>query len=114
VAKLPVSYPTLTLPVGPSFVQAVISMFQRIAGSVNELYDGGGTDTTTFVFLDGLSTYALPASPVLNQNLVLNSNDATTLPKTVTGPINGGTSFLINMSYESYGFVWNGTEWRIW
>lgn len=35
MAKLPVSYPSLKLPVDTNFVQAVVSTFQRTAGVVN-------------------------------------------------------------------------------
>jgi hypothetical protein len=36
VAKLPVSYPTIKLPVNTAFIQAIIGMFQRVAGVVNQ------------------------------------------------------------------------------
>jgi hypothetical protein len=56
VAKLPVSYPSIKLPVGTNFIQAITAMFQRVAAVVNNP-DFGATATRPTIQLTVGQTY---------------------------------------------------------
>jgi hypothetical protein len=82
-------------------------------------YDGpgGSGSLETVVFQDAGAPYVLPISPVLNQKITIIDNTGT--PGIVVSTadaslINGSPTFAYFLQpYASYGFIWNGTGWRV-
>lgn len=60
-------------------------------------------------------TVALPADPVAGQRAQVSDvkGDAETFNITVTGPINGGSSYVVSTNYGWVVLRYSGTQWNI-
>lgn len=66
----------------------------------------------------GATTVNLPTSPTTGRTLTVKDGkgDAATNNITVTpaaGNIDGSSTFVINVNYQSNDFVYNGTQWNV-
>ncbi len=73
--------------------------------------------TEPYVFLGGLTTYALPNGSAVGQRVGIkdDAGTAASVQPIITGIFDGGaTTFTgFNQNFASYEFVWNGTLWSV-
>ena len=77
-------------------------------------YVPSATEYFLGVIFDGQVTVTLPAGTLGKVYIVKDSvGDAQANPITVTGSIDGLTSYVINVDWASVTLVYNGIEWNI-
>ena len=122
--------PVWALPAGVAFVAqspldltgAVLSFIGNLAVPFRRITAAGPVAMLSTDYEVGIAqtigatiTVALPAVPVAGQRAQVSDvkGDAGTFNITVTGAINGGTSYVISTNYGWAVFRYSGTQWNI-